>query len=95
HVYNNYYDGVDTGIASTQGAGVLVEGNYFADVPHPTLEGYGSSSDGRIELNGNVFDGSGEPEASGGVDGVPYSYDLDAAEDIPSLVSGGAGTGNI
>ncbi|WP_242677292.1 pectate lyase family protein [Streptomonospora litoralis] len=95
HVYNNYYDGVDTGVASTQGAGVLVEGNYFQDVAHPTLEGYGSSSDGRVELNGNVFDNSGEPESSGGVAEVPYSYDLDSAQDVPGIVSGGAGTGNI
>ena len=29
HVYNNYYNGNEYGVASTMNAGVLIEGNYF------------------------------------------------------------------
>lgn len=97
HVYNNYYVGnAEYGVASTMGAGVLVEGNYFEDVEHPTHTGYASSDIGAIEERDNVYDGSGEPETGGGtVEEVPYSYTLDPAEDIASIVSGGAGPGNI
>ena len=96
HVYNNYYRGNEYGVASTMGAGVLVEGNYFEDVEDPTHTGYASSDIGAIEESGNVYDGSGEPEVGGGsVEAIPYDYSLDPAEDIPSIVSAGAGPGNI
>lgn len=97
HVFNNYYvDNAEYGVASTMGAGVLVEGNYFEGVDHPTHTGYADSEIGAIEERDNVYDGSGDPESGGGdVSAVPYSYDLDPAEDIPAIVSGGAGPGNI
>ncbi|WP_116247462.1 cellulose binding domain-containing protein [Nocardiopsis sp. FIRDI 009] len=96
HVFNNYYVGNDYGVASTQDAGVLVEGNYFDDVEHPTHVGYGSSDDGRLVARDNVYaGGSGEPETSGDVDPVPYEYSLDPAEDVPAIVASGAGPGNI
>lgn len=97
HVYNNYYrDNDEYGVASTMGGGVLVEGNYFEDVDNPTHTGYADSDVGAVEESGNVFDGSGEPETGGGtVESVPYSYSLDPAEDVPSIVGEGAGPGNL
>ncbi|WP_201296793.1 polysaccharide lyase family 1 protein [Nocardiopsis sp. FR26] len=96
HVFNNYYTGNDYGVASTMGAGVLVENNYFDAVKSPTLVGYGSSGDGSLVQRGNVFaNGSGSPESSGSVASIPYSYSLDNARDIPSIVRAGAGAGKI
>ncbi|QIJ66888.1 pectate lyase, partial [Streptomyces sp. JB150] len=41
HVYNNYYRANRLyGVASTENAGVLVEGNYFENVAHPIYSGY-------------------------------------------------------
>ncbi|GAA3749144.1 pectate lyase [Spinactinospora alkalitolerans] len=96
HVFNNYYrDNAEYGVASTMDAGVLVEGNYFEGVDHPTHVGYGSSDDGAVVARDNVYDDSGDPETGGSVDPIPYSYSLDDPGDIPSIVSGGAGPGNI
>ncbi len=47
HVYNNLYAGNEYGVASTMGAGVLVEANRFVDVEEPTLVGYADSGPGR------------------------------------------------
>ncbi|KIH99954.1 pectate lyase [Streptomonospora alba] len=96
HVYNNYYrDNEEYGVASTMDAGVLVEDNYFENVQTPTEVGYGSSDDGRLEASGNVYDNSGQPETAGSVADVPYSYNPDPAQDIPAIVTDGAGPGNL
>ena len=96
HVYNNYYrDNEEYGVASTMDAGVLVEGNYFESVDNPTHTGYADSDDGAIEESDNVYDGSGEPEVGGSVESIPYDYTVDPAEDIPDIVTSGAGPGNI
>ena len=92
HVFNNYYvDNKEYGVASTMGAQVLVEGNYFQGVDTPTEVGYGSSGPGELVERGNVYDDSGSPATEGSVEDPPYDYTLDAAEEIPSIVSGGAG----
>ncbi len=94
HVFNNYYrDNAEYGVASTMGAGVLVEGNYFENVDNPTHVGYADFDPGRVVADNNVVDGSGEPETDGDVAPVPYDYSLDAPEEIPSIVAEGAGPG--
>ena len=96
HVYNNYYNGNEYGVASTMGAGVLVEGNYFEGVDEPTLVGYADSDDGAIIQRNNYFTSSGTPESGGGsVSSIPYSYQLDSASGVKSSVSAGAGAGRI
>ncbi|GAA1360859.1 family 16 glycoside hydrolase [Catellatospora chokoriensis] len=96
HVYNNYYRGNEYGVASTCGAGVLVEGNYFEDVDEPTAVGYADSPVGAIVQRNNYFVGSGSPASGGGsVNSIPYSYTLQAASSIKSIVTSGAGTGRI
>lgn len=92
HVFNNYYrDNEEYGVASTMDAGVLVEGNYFENVDTPTEVGYGSSGPGRLVANDNVVDNSGQITTEGDVAPVPYDYSLDNAEEIPDIVSQGAG----
>ncbi|GAB3209426.1 pectate lyase [Marinactinospora thermotolerans DSM 45154] len=96
HVYNNYFrDNSEYGVASTMDAGVIVEANYFENVDNPTHVGYADSDPGRLVERNNIYDNSGAPEAAGSVSPVPYGYTADPAQNIPSLVSQGAGPGNI
>jgi pectate lyase len=96
HVYNNYYRDIGLyGIASTQNAGVLAEGNYFENVPFPchSVSGYADSDPGRLVQRANVFVNSGVCEAGGTVaePSAYYSYRLDAASSVPAAVVAGAG----
>ncbi|GIF75218.1 pectate lyase family protein [Asanoa siamensis] len=95
HVYNNYYYNNEYGVASTMNAGVLVEGNYFEGVDEPTLVGYADSDPGTLVQRNNVFVGSGSPQSSGSTAGIPYSYQLDNANNVKSIVTSGAGAGRI
>ncbi|MGP4110504.1 pectate lyase family protein [Streptomyces sp. 4N509B] len=91
HVYNNYYYDNEYGVASTMGAGVLVEGNYFENVDEPTLVGYASSDDGDVVQRNNHFVNSGTPESAGSTSSIPYSYSLDSASSVKGIVTSGAG----
>jgi pectate lyase len=99
HVFNNYYLNIGTyGVASTMNAGVLVEGNFFQNVPQPTITDIsGSAQPGRLVQRGNMFSGSGTPQSSGTVTEAStfYSYTLDPVANIPSIVTSGAGVGKI
>jgi pectate lyase len=96
HVYNNYYSSVGSyGVASTQEAGVLVEGNYFENTEDPFHRGEGSSDPGSLVARNNHFVNSGSGDAGGNVASIPYSYSLDTASSVKSIVSAGAGAGRI
>ena len=100
HVFNNYFLGNALyGVASTENAGVLVEGNYFANVPFPlySASGYADSGPGRAVERNNIYVNSGRPEVSGTVvePRTYYSYTLDAPASIPGIVVAGAGHGKI
>ncbi len=95
HVFNNYYRDNEYGVASTCNAGVLVENNHFDNVDEPTLVGYADSPAGTLVQRGNLFTGSGSPEASGSVAGIPYSYSLESASAVKGSVTAGAGAGKI
>ncbi|MEO3752482.1 right-handed parallel beta-helix repeat-containing protein [Streptomyces sp. B6B3] len=104
HVYNNYYlnvgnadvgSGEGYGVASTQDAGVLVEGNFFEDTIDPFHLGEGSSSEGSLVARDNEFVNSGEGQQGGSVSDPSYAYTLDPAADIPGIVTAGAGVGNL
>ncbi|TDB74750.1 polysaccharide lyase family 1 protein [Micromonospora sp. KC723] len=97
HVFNNYFDNNEVyGVASTVEAGVLVEGNYFENVPRPIAVGYADSPPGNVVQRHNLFVGSGPVESTGtGVDPIPYGYPLDNANTVPATVMAGAGTGKI
>jgi pectate lyase len=96
HVYNNYYASVGSyGVASTMEAGVLVEGNYFENTKDPFHRGEGSSPGANLVARNNHFVSSGSGDAGGSVKSIPYSYSLDTASNVKSVVSNGAGTGKI
>ncbi|WP_129841322.1 right-handed parallel beta-helix repeat-containing protein [Streptomyces sp. RFCAC02] len=96
HVYNNYYDNVSSyGVASTEDAGVLIEGNYFEGTDDPYHLGEASSDEGSIVARNNHFVDSGSGEAGGSVASIPYSYSLDPASSVKSIVTAGAGVGHV
>jgi pectate lyase len=100
HVYNNYFLRNELyAVASTQDGGVLLEGNYFQEVPFPcySASGYADSGPGRLVQRNNIFVGSGPCEVNGSVADprTYYSYSLDSAASIPSIVPAGAGVGRI
>jgi pectate lyase len=94
HVFNNYFFNNEYGVASTDDAGVLVEGNYFERVKNPTYSEYGDSkAPGRLVERNNDFVGSGPPSARGEVKEPRdfYKYTLDAPQQVAELVRRGAG----
>ena len=100
HVFNNYYVNTQTfsdsyGIATTDNAGVLVEGNYFEGIVAPTHLGEGSSPAGSLVARNNVLVNSGPILTSGSVASIPYSYTVDTPSNVKSIVTAGAGTGKI
>ncbi|GAA2135097.1 pectate lyase [Glycomyces algeriensis] len=100
HVYNNYFRANQLyAAASTMNAGVLVEGNYFQNVPFPcfSASGYADSDPGRLVQRGNIFTASGSCETAGTVEepGDYYDYTLDDPATLPTTVPAGAGAGNL
>ncbi|MFI7542770.1 family 16 glycoside hydrolase [Actinoplanes sp. NPDC049599] len=92
HVYNNFYnDTGNYGVASTEDAGVLVEGNSFENVDDPYHLGEASSGPGRIVARDNCFVNSGTPQAGGSVSAVPYPYTLLPCGQVKAVVTAGAG----
>ncbi|MCK2213450.1 right-handed parallel beta-helix repeat-containing protein [Actinomadura sp. ATCC 31491] len=96
HVYNNLYSNIGSyGVASTMEAGVLVEGNYFENTGDPYHLGEGSSPAGSLVARNNQLVNSGSGQTGGSVKTIPYSYTMDAAANVKSVVSNGAGAGKI
>ena len=98
HVFNNYYRNNGLyGVASTMDAGVLVEGNYFENVAHPSHVGYDKSGPGRVVERNNRYVGSGTPQTAGTVvePRTYYPYTVDDPATVPATVSAGAGVGKI
>ncbi|GII76668.1 hypothetical protein Sru01_16500 [Sphaerisporangium rufum] len=92
HVFNNYYyNNSGYGVASTMEAGVLVEGNYFENVKDPYHRGEGDSPGGSLVARDNYKVNSGAGDTGGSVASIPYSYTLDSASSVKSVVTGGAG----
>ena len=65
------------------------------NVDGPTYVGYAGSDPGTLVQRNNVFVGSGTPESSGSVASLGYSYSMDSASNVKSIVTAGAGTGRI
>ncbi|MBS0210305.1 MAG: right-handed parallel beta-helix repeat-containing protein [Planctomycetes bacterium] len=96
HVFNNFYQNNQYGVASTANAGVLVEGNYFLRCKLPTLTSYGDSPEpGRLVERQNVTVESGPLQSAGEVPAVPYQYKLDDAQQLPELIPANAGVGKV
>lgn len=98
HVYNNYYNcpGNNYCVRSRIEAECLIENNYFNSVHNPYYVYVRNPNEvpGKIRASGNIFvNCTGWIDA--GVDDVftpSYSYMLDSAFSVPSIVQIGAGT---
>jgi len=96
HIYNNFYLNTGNyGIASTMDAGVIVEGNSFEGVDDPYHLGEADSGPGRIVARDNCFVDSGEGQAGGSVEDVPYAYTLTPCANVKAEVTANAGAGNL
>src|SRR5262245_31426540 len=100
HVYNNHYlDIGDYGIASRQNAQVRVENNYFDTVPIPIRADTSLSPVAGFvnQVNTNIFVNCGPSSITtpSGTFVPPYSFPLDPAANVPSIVQQGAGVGKV
>jgi hypothetical protein len=88
---------MDYGIASTMDADVLVESNFFLNVPNPTHSGYGSSLLGDVLTINNIYINSGEPETTGSAfdPSVYYEYEVTNAAELPVIIPKYAGSGKL
>jgi pectate lyase len=98
HVFNNYYlnNGL-YGVASTENAGLVVEGNYFSGVQFPIYVGYDDSGPGRVVERNNIYVNSGTPQTAGSViePRTYYPYTVDNPANVPAIVTAGVGVGKI
>ncbi|WP_229074613.1 polysaccharide lyase family 1 protein [Actinoplanes sp. DH11] len=107
HIYNNHYlNLVESGINSRAGARAKVDNNYFED-SKDVLGTFYTDQAGTWQVSGNIFDNvtwsaPGEDNNPAGPNvtsntsvSVPYSYSLDNASCVPSIVAqtAGANTG--
>ena len=96
HVFNNYYNNITLyAIACTEGAGILVEGNFFENTADPFHLGQADSCPGTLVARNNVFVNSGTGQTGGSVAAIPYSYTVDNPNGVKASVMAGAGTGKI
>ncbi|KAJ7057618.1 pectin lyase-like protein [Mycena amicta] len=94
HIYSNYFDNVlDSAVDSRDGAQTLIEDNQFTNVVDPietTLNG------GFAVQRGNVYTNTTLGTlAAGNLTTVPYTYTLDAATTVASIVVANAGAGKV
>ncbi|WP_225992843.1 hypothetical protein [Actinomadura rudentiformis] len=98
HVVNNYYSNIGSyGTASTMGAGVFVDRNYYENVRRPTSIKEGDSAEGNIRESGNHLVGSGAivTRNPGSVAAIPYSYSGEPGTSVKATVTAGAGVGKL
>ena len=108
HSFNNYFNGiVESGMNPRIGGKIKVQNNYIENALNP-LGTFYTDDMGFWDVSGNIF-ASTVSWSSPGTDmhpagpnvvsttsiSIPYSYTLDSAANIPSIVVGGAGVGKI
>ncbi|GAA3543096.1 hypothetical protein GCM10022295_26320 [Streptomyces osmaniensis] len=97
HLYNNFLEDVaGTDIKSSYGnysrgkTAMVLENSYFQGMNNPVIK----DATATLVQRGNVFSGTSGRNESGGAAFDPkayYSYALDAASNVPSLLKAGAG----
>ncbi|MGW7052296.1 pectate lyase family protein [Streptomyces sp. NPDC054887] len=103
HIYNNSYVKLnESGINSRAGARAKVDNNHFKD-SKDVLGTFYTDAAGYWQVSGNIFDNvtwsprsaehnpAGPNPQSNTTVSIPYSYSLDAASCVPSVVSQTAG----
>ena len=97
HVYNNYYLDNSYGIASTNNAGLFVEGNYFVSVNNPGRVDFSGPLGRMVQRDNILVDCNHAIEIRGTVTDPRtfYPYTADRAASVPTVVPAGAGTGKV
>ncbi|HOJ93460.1 MAG TPA: pectate lyase [Dictyoglomaceae bacterium] len=96
HIFNNYYKNILLySIASRMGAKVIIENNYFENVPLPITTQFESPQDGYVLERGNLYIDCGDNNITQTLKSYsfPYSYTLDPADNLPEILLKGAGAG--
>jgi hypothetical protein len=97
HVFNNYYRKCSLyGVSSNLEADVVVEGSYFLDVPIPFETSRDASPLGDLVARNNILAGTTGTGSTRGTAFDPstfYTYSVDLAADIPTMLTSYAGSG--
>jgi pectate lyase len=97
HVYNNYYRDNSYGVASTNDAGLFVEGNYFFSVNNPGRVEFSGPLGRMVQRDNILVECNHQIEVRGTVTDPRtfYPYTADSASAVPTIVPAGAGTGKV
>lgn len=97
HVFNNYYRKCSLyGVSSNLEADVMVEGNYFLNVPIPFETSRDGSPPGDLVARNNILAGTTGTGSTRGTAFEPstfYNYIVDPAAEIPAMLIAYAGSG--
>jgi autotransporter-associated beta strand protein len=98
HMFNNYFTSTNNSYCSNArtDAHLLSVSNYYAGVKSPLYADAGST--GRIRATGNIYAGTtgiapaaGTDTLGADLDPPPYVFTADPADDVPGIVTAGAG----
>ncbi|KAK3940292.1 pectin lyase fold/virulence factor [Diplogelasinospora grovesii] len=92
HVYNSYYENMNTAINTRMGAQVLVQSNAFKNVTDP-IESVDSDEVGYATVIDNDLGGASNTAPAGSLtaNSMPYSYSLLGSSKVAATVPGQAG----
>jgi pectate lyase len=96
HVFNNYYRKTSLyGVSSNLEADVLMEGNYFLNVPLPSDTSRDGSPPGDVVERSNIYVNSGLPQTRGSAFEAStfYQYALDDPATLPVSLASFSGSG--
>ncbi|RSM01919.1 hypothetical protein CEP52_008293 [Fusarium oligoseptatum] len=92
HIFNAYYDTMDTGLNSRMGAQALIQSSVFTNVGKKAIFSESSSEIGYVVAEDVVLGGESQNTASKGtLTSVPYKYTLLGSGKVASTVPGEAG----
>jgi len=108
HSFNNYFNGInESGMNPRIGGKIKAQNNYFENAKDP-LGTFYTDDMGYWDVSGNIFASTVTWSAAGSQNhpagpnvvsttsiSIPYAYSLDAAANVPSIVTNGAGVGKI
>ncbi|KAI5362485.1 Putative pectate lyase, pectin lyase/virulence factor [Septoria linicola] len=90
HIFNSYYDTLDTGVNTRMGAKVLIESTAFTGAKN-AIQSKDSKTTGTAEVKDVDLGGGANIAPKGSFGTVPYKYTLLGASKVKSAVVGTAG----
>ena len=98
HIYNNYFERVDSAVNVRTNSQILIENNYFKDCGGAIGYWFDTSNPaGRWEVHGNIYDNVGGNKPTTSTTDIrfagDYTYTLHPASEVPQMVMTSAGAG--